>query len=375
MASSLQIGLAIVGGIVLAGFVAYNTWTVRRSEPRQARPAPPPADPVLNDVPPGAWVGRQGEPDDRFGTRAGLSGARVDPTLGDAAGGRGAAASPDIPPADRHARLDALIDVIVPIALDGKLVSGEAMIAALPATRRVGTKPFAVEGRNDASGQWEFPAPGQRYRAAQAGVQLANRAGALNEIGYSEFVGKAQAYADAIGGAPEFPDMLEQVARARELDQFASSHDAQLSFTLRPRGTVWSPGFVQQQAARIGFVPGVLPGRLVLPGFEPGVPALLDLSFDQQAALADDPAHAAIYDVTLCLDVPQVRRENQPYKRLTETAFALAQALGGAITDDVGQLLEPHMIESIGADLERLYDTLEARDLAAGSPQARRLFS
>jgi len=376
MASSLQIGLAIVSGVVLAGFVAYNAWTVRRSEPRQARPEPPPSDPVLGDAPGGdVWADRPGGPGKRLDTLADDPRARIDPTLHVSATGGQQHGASAIPAPDRHARLDALIDVIVPIALDGKRVSGDALIAALPATRRVGTKPFAVEGRNDVTGQWEFPVAGQRYRAVQAGVQLANRAGPLNEIGYSEFVGKTQAYADAIGGAPEFPDMLEQVARARELDQFASSHDAQLSFTLRPRGTVWSPGFVQQQAARIGFVPGVLPGRLVLPGSESGVPALLDLSFDQQAALADDPVRAAIYDVTLCLDVPQVPRESKPYARLTETAFALAQALGGAITDDVGQLLQPHMIESIGVDLERLYDTLEARDLAAGSPQARRLFS
>jgi hypothetical protein len=32
-------------------------------------------------------------------------------------------------------------------------------------------------------------------------------------------------------------------------------------------------------------------------------------------------------------------------------------------------------LERIGADLEQLYDTLDARDLSAGSPQARRLFS
>jgi hypothetical protein len=32
-------------------------------------------------------------------------------------------------------------------------------------------------------------------------------------------------------------------------------------------------------------------------------------------------------------------------------------------------------LDAIGADLEMLYDTLDARDLAAGSPQARRLFS
>jgi hypothetical protein len=43
-------------------------------------------------------------------------------------------------------------------------------------------------------------------------VQLANRTGPLNEIEFSEFVMKAQAFADAVNGAPDFPDMLEEVA-------------------------------------------------------------------------------------------------------------------------------------------------------------------
>ena len=371
MASTLQLGLAVAGGVLLIGVVAYNTWNARRNEPRRVRPqrgaakadtaAPHAQEPAL-----GAAVDIRDE--------------RIDPVLGGPrpVPGQLGPFSATLASPERYARLDALIDVIVPIAFDGKLASGEALIAALPATRRVGSKPFAVEGQNDATGHWEFPVPGQRYRAAQTGVQLANRTGPLNEIGYSEFVVKTQAYADAVGGAPEFPEMLDQVARARELDQFASSHDAQLNFTLRARGAVWGPGFVQQQAARFGFVPGVIPGRLVLPAPEAGLPPLLDLSFDPQAALAaadGDQAHAAIRDVTLGLDVPQVPRVSQPYARLTEVALALAQSMNGVITDDVGQPLEQRMIESIGADLNRLYDTLEAHDLAPGSPQARRLFS
>jgi hypothetical protein len=49
--------------------------------------------------------------------------------------------------------------------------------------------------------------------------------------------------------------------------------------------------------------------------------------------------------------------------------------MDGVITDDARQPLRPEMIDTIGADLERLYDTLDAHDLAAGSAQARRLFS
>lgn len=63
-------------------------------------------------------------------------------------------------------------------------------------------------------------------------MQLANRSGPLNEIEYSEYVVKTQAFADAVNATPEFPEMLEEVARARELDQFASVHDAQLGSLL-----------------------------------------------------------------------------------------------------------------------------------------------
>ena len=73
--------------------------------------------------------------------------------------------------------------------------------------------------------------------------------------------------------------------------------------------------------------------------------------------------------------MPQVQRHEQPFVRLREAAFALAEAMDGLITDDAGQPLRPEMIDTIGADLDRLYDTLEQHDLAAGSPQARRLFS
>lgn len=358
--SSLQVGLAVAGGLILGGVIAYNTWNARRNEPRQAQP----------DTAVEPSVGERLEPG--IDGEAMAAPERVEPSFDaeSALPGLGA-----VPAPDKRPRLDALIDVIVPIALDGRVVSGDALLAALPHTRRVGSKPFAVEALNETGSAWEFPLAGQRYTAIQAGVQLANRTGALNEIEYSEFVMKAQRYADAVGGAPEFPEMLHEVARGRELDQFAGQHDAQLGFTLRARGTAWSPGFIHQQAARLGFVAGAVPGRMVLPASEPGLPPILDLSFDAQAALAEDPTQAAIKEVTLNLDVPQVHRSEQPFERLREAAFALAESMDGQITDDAGQPLRPTMIDTIGADLARLYDTLEQHDLAAGSPQARRLFS
>jgi len=228
---------------------------------------------------------------------------------------------------------------------------------------------------NEVSQQWEPPRAGQRYTAFQAAVQLANRTGHLNEIEFSEFVMKAQQFADAINGSPDFPDMLNEVARGRELDQFASDHDAQLSITLRAKNAAWSPGYVQQGAGRLGFVPGVIPGRLVLPASTAGSPPVLVINFDTQAALADDPTQSALREFTLSLDVPQVHRSEQPFVRMRDAAIALAASMEGLIADDKGEIIRAEALDLIGSHLEKLYDILEAHDLAAGSAQARRLFS
>ncbi|PQA81559.1 cell division protein FtsZ [Limnohabitans sp. TS-CS-82] len=283
-------------------------------------------------------------------------------------------AAPAMLQPEKRPNLDGLIDLIAAIEID-QPVSGEAAVAALPSTRRVGSKLFSVEGLNAETGAWEVPRHGQRYSTFQTGVQLANRTGALNEIEFSEFVLKTQTFADGINGAPEFPDMLDVVARARELDGFASAHDAQLSFTLKAVKAAWSPGYVQQNAARLGFVPGVIPGRMVVPAGSAGLPPILGLVFDTQAAMSEDPAQSAIREITLSLDVPQVDRAEEPFARMIQTALELAREMDGAVTDDNGQPLSEAAVGAIARDLMALYNTLDARDLSAGSPQARRLFS
>ena len=359
--STLQVSLAVAGGLVLAGVVAHGAWSARRNLPRKATPEPKSegaADDSLQRLEPvlDADLADLERAEPGFDTDSGL------PAL----------ARMTTP--ERKPGLDVLIDAVAPVTVDA-VVSGEAALAAMPSTRRAGSKPFAVEGLNASTDEWETPAAGQRYVSFQCGVQLANRTGALNQIEYSEFVMKTQAFADAIGGEPDFPEMVDEVARGRELDQFASQHDAQLSFNLRAANTAWSPGYVQQCAARFGFVPGAIPGRMVLPAREPGHAPILGLAFDTQAAMADDPEQTALREVTLSLDVPQVARSEQPFARMCEAAIALASSMDGVIIDDNGAPIRPEAMEVIHADLEGLYDTLDARELSAGSVLGRRLFS
>lgn len=356
MPLNLTTALIALAVLVLAGIVAQGLWKARRLK---ARPA------GLNVV-----VGD--EPD-----------ARREPSLGDelpvAVDGElpaSAGSRPDsrLAPVRRPVRLDALIDAIATLSVDAP-VAGERVLPHLPGANRVGTKPFYIEGLNSETGEWESIVPNARYSEFQAGVQMANRHGALNEIEFSEFVQKLETFAQAIGASTDLPDMLESVARARELDAFASQHDAQLVALLRANSVAWSVGYLTQVAQRHGFVPGAVPGRLVLPALEDGAPPVLVLGFDAQAALADDPGQAAVRELSLGLDVAQTEELAEPFAAWHGAARKLADDLDAAIVDDQGQTITLHAFSAIHAELTRLYEALMAHDLAAGSPGARRLFS
>ncbi|MDI1243930.1 MAG: cell division protein ZipA C-terminal FtsZ-binding domain-containing protein [Rhodoferax sp.] len=343
---SLQLSLLLLGLLLLLVMAAYYAWLARKNKLRQAEPAAPGSSDALD--------------------------ARIEPHLSEHPLDGDSFASSPAP--EKKPGLDPLIDAMAPIALEAP-VAGEAVLAALPSTRRVGSKPFSIEGFNTVTQRWEPAVPGQLYSQLQAGVQLANRSGPLNDIEFSEFVMKTQNFCDAINGAPDLPAMRNEVNRARELDQFASGHDAQLVLMVQARRAAWSPSYVQQTAARLGFVMGATAGRLVIPAGTAGLPPAVSLTFDTLAALADDPTQSALRQVTLGLDVAQVDQGEKPFERLCEAADALALEMDGVVTDDQGAALPPEAMKVIGSELEQLYDMLAQRDLAAGSPLARRLFS
>jgi hypothetical protein len=144
---------------------------------------------------------------------------------------------------------------------------------------------------------------------------------------------------------------------------------------LRARNAAWTLGYVQQMALRHGFVPGAMPGRLVLPSAEEGAPPILSLSFDSQAALAEDPQQSSLRELALSLDVPQTPEALEPFASWQEAARGLARDIEADVCDDRAQILNLHAFASIGQELSTLYRALASRDLAAGSLAARRLFS
>lgn len=349
---SLTLSLIIAAVVALVAIAVHGWWTTRRSRPKQAQ----------------SLAGTPG------------SAERIDPTLGaiPTLGKTDGAASNDaqaLPAAalKRVARIDALIDAIATVTLEQPM-SAEAVMAHGPASRRAGSKPMLIEGLRTDNGAWEPLTPGSHYGELQVAVQLANRSGAINEIEYSEFVQKVHAFADALQATPDLPEMLEVVASARELDQFANEHDATLNAHLVARGADWSVGYVRQSAERVGLVPGALAGRMVLPGAEDGAPPLLVLAFDSQAALSDDPQLASVRRLTVSLDVAQSPESVEPFAAWQQAIRELSAAMDAEVVDDNGRPITLHHYAAIHQEVHKLYEALTEREMPAGSAVARRLF-
>jgi len=352
---TLTEALLIAAGVALAALGVHAWWIGRGAAPARR---PPPAEPAV------------------------AAGDRIEPAFGpgpaeaeglDAVAAAVAAVPRPSGGVRRMARLDPLIDAIATLDFEAA-VPGDALLPHLPTTRRVGNKPFSVEALDADDGEWEPPRAGRRYARLQAGVQMASRHGALNELEYSEFLQKVQDFAESVGALADFPDMLEVVARARELDAFASAHDAQLVARLVANSVAWSVGYLRQIAARHGLVDGALPGQMVLPGDTDGAPPQLVLSFDAQAAMADDLMQTALREAVLSLDVPQTDEAAEPFAAWHRIGRELAADLDATLVDEQGAPIPLHAFAAIDQELRRLYAALAARDLAAGSAAARRLF-
>ena len=348
----LQTALIVIGAIIIAAFIGYNTWQSSKFKRQRAAT--------------GETVPTAIEP-------AGLD-TLVHDTQGDTL--EPVALSPEAGPRPRllPLQIDPLIDAIASYLLDPPR-SGEVLLPRLPKTARAGAKRMLFEGRNASTGKWEPLQPQGQYAELQAAVQLCNRAGPINAIEFSEFIAKCHELGEALGVAPDLPDMAEALEQARSLDSFANDNDAQLSITLRARSVPWGVDFLRQRAQAAGFVPGTEAGRMVLlyqDVEQPPIP-LVHLQFDARADLADSAS--AVSHATLLLEVPQAPAAQKPFARMRQAARELATALDAAVVDDNNAPLPDAALDHIEKQLDMLYDVLEHRGLPAGSAAAQRLFS
>jgi hypothetical protein len=406
----LTLGLIGAGAVVVGGVVVYNAW--QGAKVRRRMPRPMPADTAeafarddQEEQSPFIEPARPTTRRESASDEAAETGSRVEPTFGTiapadtpadiqaesttpngfpeagsevaASGAEDGRTEPILPAATTissapPAIVDRRIDCIVPIRLAGPL-AGDKVIPLAQRLRRAGSKPVHIEGKLEGSSTWELLQNGVRYEELRAAAQLANRSGALNELEFSEFVTGVQQFADAIDAAPEFPDMMETVAMARELDGFAAQCDAQLSINVLSDGAPWSANYVQAVASQDGLLLSRDGTRFVK--LDAKQSPVFMLQFGDTNFLRDDLTYKGGQMITLVLDVPVADEDILPFRLMCDYAKSLSERIGGRVVDDGRRPLPETALLAIEKQLMTLYAKLEQAGIPAGSPATRRLFS
>lgn len=373
--TDLQTSLMVIGGAIVVGVISYNKWQEYKAKKSVERAFSSSHDDVLM-VP-----SEEGSPPMSV---TDFNVERREPTLSSDDQSHAAADTPfeGADPEERaQEELDAradmmqtveekelpvdyLIDCTIPLALTAQL-RGEKILPALQSLRHVGSKPVNFAGQH-IDGGWETITHGGIYKSLMAGVQLANRSNALNELEYSEFVMRLRQIADDFDADPDVPDMAEVMVTARSLHHFVTEYDAKLSVNVQSNGAPWSVTTLLAALERQGF--DVRPeGRLVMPDGDGGV--LFSLSTN--VTLAAETTSR----LTLLLDVPVVAPARDGFGVMIACARSLSSRLDGTVVDDSSQPLSDASLNEISGQIEIFYADMEAADIPAGSNRALRLFN
>lgn len=260
--------------------------------------------------------------------------------------------------------VDELIDCVIPLEFEAP-IRGEKLLAEVSDLRFVGKKPVHFIGLKD-DGTRDEIAHGNAYTTLFAGVQMVSRSGPLNELEYSEFVGKLREIADRLNAHSDIPDMNQVMSNARELHQFVSEHDAQLSVNIVSNGAPWDIATLLAALEKQGF--DVRPdGRLVMPDGDVG--NLFSLSTNVSASAT------VTAKLTLLLDVPCVAPSLDGFGAMSACARSLATRLGGTVVDDGNNPISKDALSEIADQVRSFCDAMAVAEIPAGSRRAKRLFS
>ncbi|HEY0846129.1 MAG TPA: cell division protein ZipA C-terminal FtsZ-binding domain-containing protein [Noviherbaspirillum sp.] len=357
--TELQASLMVIGGTIVVGVITYNKWQEYKARKSVQKAFSSEHDDVLMNPGEGSDNGRH-EPSLGSDSVAPAHSAQGEP-------GIAAEGAHDVDPArvvQKELPIDELIDCAISLEIESP-VRGEKILPKLQTLRHVGNKPVHFVGQRE-DGSWESIAHGCTYYGLYAGVQLANRGSALNEIEYSELITRLRQVADEIEAEPDVPDMGEVMTRARALHQFVTEYDAQLSVNVQSKGSPWAINTLLSALERQGF--DLRPdGRLVMPDGDGGV--LFSLSTN--VTLAEETTSR----LTLLLDVPRVAPLRDGFGAMIACAKMLASRLDGVVVDDSNQPLSDASLAEIAGQVDTFYNQMEAANIPAGSTRALRLFS
>jgi len=379
--STLQIGLLIVGAILVIAVYGYNLLQERRIRRRMDDAFKTTADPLLEPAPETASQVRD----------------RVEPTLaavGDSTDVGVAALAPEIPesysppppppvpPDDNRGSAPLANEPASGILPDPDIECVARLQAVQPiagnllmdAVEMQYAKPCRWVGR-EISGGWNSIRRGDAYSEVAACMVLADRSGAVSEVGYAHFRAAIEELGHALPAAFIIGERAEELERAIALDAFCADVDIQIGLNLLRRdGARWTGTRLRGVAEATGFKLNGR-GQFDYISDETGLVQYRMQNREDQPLLAESMKLLATGGVTLLLDVPRVPDPVKAYDNMRALAKRLAVTLDAELVDDNSRPLTDAGLTTIRTQLQTVQATMRAKGIEPGSPRALRLFA
>jgi ZipA, C-terminal FtsZ-binding domain len=348
--SELHLGLLGIGVLVIVGVLVYN----RLQEARLKRQA----DAVFGSRHEDVLLAGRGS--------ATLPDAdsiqRIEPTLASAQ------ANAD----ESSGALDPGIDFIATLEA-AQAVKGQAISAAIVDSLDTPLKAVSWEGYNLQSASWEPLGAAGEYGKLRAGLQLADRKGAVSQQELTVFCAMVQAIAATIGADCVLAETAPALQRALQLDGFCADVDVQIGINLVARAGAFAGTRIRALAEAYGLAleSDEKFHRRDEAGLDLYTLCNMETAAFSPAAMKEMSSSA----VTLLFDVARTPGGIAAFDGFVEFARTLADALAAAIVDDNRKPLDAAALGKIRAQLQGLYASMEQQGVPAGSPLALRLFS
>ena len=281
----------------------------------------------------------------------------------------------ELPPDEAPVELlDPRIEFIVAMELVEPVSSRQILQSQRDVLHRLG-KPVHWVAFNERKREWErlrFDSEAQ-VRRLRVGLQLVNRLGPVSDGDLAMFTGAMHALADELMAVADMPPS-RVLDRAAEIDRFCAAVDLEIGLNLVSRGVAFPGTKIRALAEAAGMVLGL--DGLFTRYDDDGRPQFSLQNYESTAFSADSLRTLTTHGLTFLLDVPRVDHGERVFMQMTEQAKRFADTLQGTLVDDNRHPLGESQLDHIRREfIGKPQATMQTFGLPAGSPQALRLFS